>query len=62
MESIEHYLTKYHNVTSWRQEKCTLKYVTICMDGVGVTRSFAAFRAAHKLLVVHIMLDINKVP
>ena len=30
-------------------------------DGIGVTHSFATFRAAHKLLVVHIMLDINKV-
>ena len=25
------YVTKYNNVTSWRQGKCTRKYITICI-------------------------------
>ena len=53
MESIEHYMTKYNDVTSWRQEKCTRKYVTICIRMALELHARSLPSAAHKLLLAH---------
>ena len=48
------YWTKYNNVTSLRQEKCTRKYVTICILMALELHAPSPPSAAHKLLAIRI--------